>query len=97
MGIMSNLVGMYCVVPNGKGSIKATGQVIGKAEEYYIIQWIVPLTGETMTAQLIKASQMTDWVICPSAEDLNILMDDFYKNCDRGSNEPLRFKNMALD
>lgn len=93
IGAMSNLIGMFVIIPDGNGSVAQTGKVIGKADEYYIVQWYVALTGEGVGAQLFRVSDMIDWIICPTVEDLNIIMDDFYKNLDRKWENPLRWKN----
>ena len=76
---MSNLVGMYAVnVVNEK--IHHMVKVIGKADnQYFICQFISPLTGEPNVSKLITLDQLKDWYVIHTYELFSQITKDSYK------------------
>jgi hypothetical protein len=78
---MSNLVGMWAIIWDNEGKLKAKAFIQGKADEkYFIVQAINALTGEPNVAKLMTIEQMIDWTFLPNLEVAQFVFDDYYDN-----------------
>lgn len=76
---MSNLVGMYAFVLEGK-QIKKYIYICGKADNnHFICQAISPLTSQPNMAKLKTIEQMKEWIILPDAYIANYMYDIYTK------------------
>lgn len=78
-----NLIGMYAIVfleEQYKGktyTVFITGQA---TDDTFIVQVVSPLTGQPNVARLVNIKDMKDWLILPTREIADEVLEDWRKS-----------------
>lgn len=80
-GKMSNLVGMYGLILDKNDRIKQFVFISGKAEDkIYIVQVVSLLIGAPNVAKLCHVSKIMKWILLPTREIADEVLEDMRKN-----------------
>lgn len=75
-----NLIGMYALLVKDN-EISITIKIIGKADDnYFICQYSSAIDGSLNIARLMSIEELKTWIIVPTADIVNELYTDYYKN-----------------